>query len=64
MEIRALNDRFILLVSRTTEEPEKAVLPTILWINTNHSAFEDVRHRGFMIVLGWWDYSIKFGLFY
>jgi len=64
MEIRALNDRFRFLASRTPQEPEKAVLPTMLWINTNHSSFEDDKHRGFMIIIGWWDWSIKIGLFF
>ena len=45
-------------------DPEKAILPTIMFINSNHLSFEDVRRPGFMLCIGWWDYSIKFGLFF
>jgi len=64
MEYRALNERFTLSAHRTKEDPEKCVLPTILFINTNHFAFGDLRHRGFMICIGWWDYSLSVGLLY
>jgi hypothetical protein len=64
MELKALNDRFRLLIGRTPQDAEKAVTPTIIWINTNHPSFEEVRHRGFMIIIGWWDWSIKVGLVY
>lgn len=64
MEIKAFNDRFRFLAGRDPQEPEKSILPAILWINTNHPTFEEFRHRGFMIIFGWWDWSIKIGLFF
>ena len=50
--------------SHIPNDPEKYVLPTILFINTNHQAFEDVRQRGFLICAGQCDFSIKVGIFY
>lgn len=64
MTIKAFNDRFRFIASRTLQNPEKCVLPTILFVNTNHSAFDDVRHRGFMLIFGWWDWSVKVGLLF
>ena len=58
--MKKYNWRF--LVGQNKNDVEKAVLPTILYINPNHEAFEEDRMPGFMIVLGWWDFSIKFGL--
>jgi len=58
------NERMWLKVGKDKVEPEKSVLPTILFINTNHPSFTDLRHRGFMLCVGWWDYSIKLGLFF
>ena len=58
------NEKVYFKMSREKSDPEKTVLPTILYINTNHESFTDVRHRGFMICVGWWDFSIKFGVFF
>jgi len=58
------NERMWLKIGRDKAEPEKSVLPTILFINTNHQSFTDLRHRGFMLCVGWWDFSIKLGLFF
>lgn len=55
--------RFYFKVGRDKAYPEKRVLPTILFINTNHEAFTDVRRRGFMLCFGWWDFAVKFGMF-
>lgn len=63
MECFALKNRVRLKASRTPEDPEKCVLPTIVFVNTNHPAFEQDRHRGFVIFVGWWDWSVKFGMF-
>jgi len=51
-----------LTAGRNQKDPEKCVLPTILFISTNHPSFDEVRRPGFMICLGWWDYSIKLGV--
>ena len=56
--------KIYLKAGKNAADPEKVVFPTILFINSNHPAFEDVRRPGFMICLGWWDYSIKFGVFF
>jgi len=55
-----INIKFI--ARRAKEDPEKCVLPTIVFINTNHPAFEKGRKKGFMLVFGWWDFSVKFGM--
>jgi hypothetical protein len=58
------NGRLWLKVGRDKADPEKSVLPAILFINANHKSFTDVRRRGFVLCVGWWDYSIKLGLFF
>jgi len=58
------NVKWRFLIGRRKADTEKAVLPTILFINTNHPAFTDFRRKGFMIVIGWWDFSIKFVAFF
>jgi len=49
-------------IGRNKEDVEKAVLPTIIYINTNHPKFTDLSRKGFIIAIGWWDWSIKFGV--
>lgn len=49
-------------IGRDKDELEKAVTPAIIYINTNHEALGDLRLHGFMITIGWWDFSVKFGL--
>lgn len=44
---------------RKKEEPEKAVLPTIIFIHLKKDYGE-----GFAIALGWWDYSIQINLLF
>lgn len=41
---------------RSISDPEKAILPTILFIDTNHPSFGHLRLGGFVLVLGWWDF--------
>ena len=64
MKLTGFNDKFRFIANRSPKDPEKCILPTIMYINTNHSSFNELRQRGAMIVFGWWDYSIKVGLFY
>ncbi len=64
MKFTAFNDKFRFIAGRNKQDPEKCLLPTIIFINTMHPAFYDVQHRGFVIAIGWWDYSIKIGLFF
>ena len=58
-DIYSVRWRFI--ASRTPEDVEKMVLPSIIYINTNHKEFKETRRKGFMICFGWWDWSIKIG---
>lgn len=58
--INNINYRF--LIGRNKEDVEKMVLPAIVYINTNHEAFKEDRMRGFLICIGWWDWSIKLGI--
>lgn len=56
--------RFYFDIGRAKSDVEKCVLPTILFINTNHNAFTNLRRKGFLLCFGWWDFSVKFGLFF
>lgn len=47
-----------LMFSRDKDEPEKAVLPAIIFISSNHHSFGDLRMPGFCLCAGWWDYSV------
>ena len=50
-------------IGRDKQEPEKALLPALIIINSK--AFPEFEHiSGFMLALGWWDWSIKFGIFH
>ena len=52
-------------IGRDKDDCEKAVTPVIIFINVQHPSFEinkDKSMKGFMIAIGWWDFSIK--LFY
>lgn len=57
------NNKLFLKIGRTPQDPEKSILPAILFINTNHQSFDNDRHRGFVLCVGWWDWSVKIGLF-
>jgi hypothetical protein len=46
------------------EDVEKAVLPAIIFINTNHETFEDNRRVGFYIAIGWWHYAAAIGILF
>ena len=58
------NQRIFFKIGRDKKDVEKCVLPTILFINTNNKEFGESRHKGFVICLGLWDFSLKIGLFY
>lgn len=49
-------------IGANKEDCEKMVLPAIVFINTNHKSFTDLRKKGFMICVGWWHWSIKIGI--
>ena len=52
---------WMLNIGRYKDDVEKALLPTILYINPNDEAFGEYRMPGLIIALGWWDFSLKFG---
>lgn len=56
-----LKEKFYISSDISKNDPEKAVIPTILYLNTNHKFFGDLRKKGFVFVIGWWHFSIKFG---
>lgn len=60
MEWKSNNFKVRLLARRSKDDPEKTLLPTILYINTNNKCFENDRAKGFALILGWWDFSIGF----
>jgi len=39
------------------EDPEKAVLPTIIYVNPNHKSFK-YGEPGLALSIGWWHYYI------
>ena len=45
---------------RDTSDPEKAVLPTILFLSNQHPDFSRYGFRGGCIALGWWDWFVRF----
>ena len=47
---------------RDKQDSEKAVLPTVIYISANSfPEYENI--KGFMLAFGWWDWSIKVGIF-
>lgn len=44
---------------RSISDPEKTILPTILFIDTNHPSFGCLRLGGFALVFGWWDFYFR-----
>ena len=55
---------FYFIAGRDTKDVEKAILPTLLFVNANHPSFDELRAPGFMLCVGWWDFSIKFVWFF
>lgn len=51
-------------MGQNDDDPEKAIIPTVIFINSNHHSFGDNRTSGFMLCLGWWDFSIKLTIFF
>ena len=49
---------------RDTDDCEKLVLPAIVFININHPSFEENRAKGFLVCVGWWDFSVKIGILF
>lgn len=56
--------KFFHRIGRTKEDPEKAVLPCIIFISVNHPEYKeeinlsDFDVSGFGLSFGWWDWSI------
>lgn len=61
MKHNFFNKRMRVGCGRACEDPGKSVLPLILFINTNHDSFGDLRRLGFVVFVGWWDFYVEFG---
>lgn len=55
-------NHFRFYIGRDKKDVEKAILPTIIFVNTNHPTFKELRSKGFMVIIGWWDFNIKIGV--
>lgn len=46
---------------RCTHEPEKMVLPGIIFVNASHPSLapENTIASGFTVAVGWWDWAIR-----
>ena len=49
-------------VASNPKDCEKLVTPSVIFVNTNHPSFEEVRTQGFIIGVKWWHYSLIFGI--
>ena len=49
--------------ARDTDDPEKAVIPAVIFISCRHSHFKEYERGGFALALGWWDWSIRIAIF-
>lgn len=63
MEYFSKSERTRFDIGRAKDDPEKSIFPTLIYINLNDNFFEKDRAKGFLFILGWWDYYIKFGMF-
>lgn len=62
MQYKIRNTNLYLFAERKPQDCQKAILPTAIFVNTNHSSFAELRQKGFFIYVGWWDFSIRFGM--
>jgi hypothetical protein len=46
----------------TEKDPEKPVLPTILFLNMQHPDFKEHGAKGFGIYLGWWNACVSISI--
>lgn len=53
---------FFFEVGSDKQDPEKAVLPAIVFLNAKHPEFPYPGYIGFIIGIGWWHWSVKFGI--
>lgn len=49
---------------RDKDDPEKAVLPAILYVSTSHPEFNNPYCRGFCLVFWWWDFGVSIFFLY
>lgn len=61
LKIRVRNWFCVLGVYYTDADPEKAVLPTIIFINLKHPELkqEEPLANGFALCLGWWNMAAR-----
>lgn len=50
-------------IGRDKHEPEKAVLPAIIFVSSHSYPEFNGYVKGCMIAVGWWDWSIKIALY-
>jgi len=67
MSVRRIGKKLaaIYWAHKSPDDPEKAVLPALVFVNANHPKYFDVtggNFKGCIFVLGWWHWSIAFGL--
>lgn len=46
------------------QDPEKAVLPCLIFVSARHPEFAKYRCGGFSLSLGWWHWGVRLSLFY
>jgi len=46
---------------REKGDTEKAVIPALIFINLMHNSFYPHQRKGFLLMLGWWDFYILIG---
>lgn len=52
--------------SKESDDPEKSVLPTIIFISNNHPNLKNYNKSigGFMLCFGWWDWGVKLAVYW
>lgn len=47
---------------RSKSDPEKAITPVLVFISTNHISFKGLQQPGVILIFGWWDFCLQFGI--
>lgn len=64
MEWEASFKKVIVFAKKTENDPEKTILPAIIYVNTNNKYYGNDRKKGVILAIRWWDFYIGFGLFF
>lgn len=46
------------------EDPEKAILPTVIYLNIKHPFFKEDELSGFCFFVGWWHWGYRIGFYW